>query len=121
MGSFRELLVWRKAFALCLTVYRTSEAFPAHERFGISSELRKTARSVVYNIAEGHRRTTRREFSRFLDISLGSSAELVTQLLLARSLGYLAKDQAKLLLDAADEVSRMLFGLKFSIHPSSTL
>ena len=117
MASFRKLVVWKKAFELSIDVYRTTEAFPSHERFGLTSELRKTARSVVCNIAEGHRRTTSREFGRFLDISRGSGAELETQLLIAESLGYLTKKDAVRLLDQIDEVHRMLVGLKASLHP----
>ena len=52
--SFKDLAVWKKAFALCVQVYKATKVFPSDERFGLVSELRKTARSVVYNIAEGN-------------------------------------------------------------------
>jgi four helix bundle protein len=116
VASFRELMVWRKAFRLCIAIYRQTETFPTHERFGLTAELRKTVRSVVYNIAEGHRRTTRREFARFLDISRGSAAELETQLLICESLAYLAPPDAQRLLTELDEVNRMLVGLKESLR-----
>ena len=115
MGSFRELVVWQKAFALCLAVYRAAAKLPIEERYGLASELRKTARSVVYNIAEGHRRSSRREFARFIDISLGSAAELQTQLMLSEALFYLDEAAAQVLLRDLDEINRMLFRLKLSL------
>jgi four helix bundle protein len=115
VGSFRDLLVWRKAFELCLSVYRATDPFPSDERFGLTSELRKTARSVVCNIAEGQRRTTHRDFARFLDIAMGSSAELETQVLLAAARGYLS-DQGKSLLRHINDVNRMLIRLQGTLR-----
>jgi len=120
MASFRKLIVWQKALALCLEVYQRTETFPRDERFGLTTELRKTARSVVYNIAEGHRRSSPREFARFLDISHGSAAELETQLLIGVSLGYLTRIAAEPLLAHLDEVTRMLAGLKTSLKRRAT-
>ena len=74
--SFKDLIVWQKAFELCLQLYRVTRLLPAEERFGLSLELRKTSRSVVCNIAEGHRRRSTAEYARFLDIASGSAAEL---------------------------------------------
>jgi four helix bundle protein len=66
--TFRDLVVWQRAFELVVAVYRASEALPVQERYGLTAELRKTARSIAYNIAEGHRRTSTTEYMRFLDI-----------------------------------------------------
>lgn len=115
MASFRELTVWQKAFALCIEVHRTSERVPAIEQRGLAAELRKTARSVVCNIAEGQRRASKRDFGHFLDIARGSAAELETQLLIAGTLGYLSAEASRGLLKDLDEVARMLFGLKSSL------
>lgn len=82
------------------------------ERFGLTSELRKTARPVAYNIAEGHRRTRTLEFLRFIDIARGSAAELATQLMLCEHLGYVSGTEVGQRLAALDEVERMLAGLK---------
>ncbi len=82
------------------------------ERFGLTSEARKTSRSVVYNIAEGHKRRSTVEYIRFLDIAWGSGAELETQLLLATALGYLDKNSAKELLELYAEIDRMLGSLQ---------
>jgi four helix bundle protein len=120
-GSFRELLVWRRAFRLCTAIYRVTLSFPDHERFGLVGELRKTSRSVVYNIAEGHRRWSRREFARFLDISLGSSAELETQLLLSESLLYLNPETGSRLRTELDEINRMLYVLRRNVGPRQSV
>jgi four helix bundle protein len=109
--TFRDLVVWQKAIALCLRVYRTSEAFPRNERFGMVSELRMTVRSVAYNIAEGHRRRSTLEYVRFLDIACGSVAKLETQIVLARELEYLDRTVSNLLLSDLAEVERMLAAL----------
>jgi four helix bundle protein len=114
--TFHDLVVWRKAFELCLDVYRATGSFPSHERYGLVSELRKTARSVTYNIAEGHRRFSTIEYVRFLDIAHGSAAELQTQLFLSRALSYLDEPGADVLLQRLQEVERMLAGLKHSLR-----
>jgi four helix bundle protein len=117
--SFRDLVVWQKAFALCIAVYQATAQLPPEERFGLVAELRKTARSVVYNIAEGQRRSTRRDFARFLDIALGSSAELLTQLLLCEALRYLSPPASSRLISDVEDVSRMLYRFKAKLLPRS--
>ena len=95
---------------------QATEEFPSHERYGLTAELRKTARSVVYNIAEGHRRCGAKEFARFLDISHGSAAELETQLRLSRALFYLASKKTEELLAIVDTIERMLTRLKANLR-----
>lgn len=114
--SFKDLVVWQRAFNLCTELYRDTRGLPRDERFGLVAEIRKTARSVVYNIAEGHRRRSTREFIRFLDISAGSAGELETQLLLVGHLGYLEKDRVTRILCDVDEIERMLTGLVHSLR-----
>ncbi len=109
--TFRDLIVWQKAMALCSEIYRASGAFPTEERFGLTSEIRKTARSVVCNIAEGHRRRSTADYMRFVDIARGSGAELETQLILAGDLTYVDERTARILLARLDEVERMLAAL----------
>lgn len=113
--SFKDLVVWQKAFGLCLRVYRATAPFPADERFGLTAELRKTARSVPYNIAEGHKRPTTADYLRFLGYAAGSGGELETQLLLAQALTYLGESEAESLLSDYREVERMLAGLVRSL------
>ncbi len=106
--SFKDLVVWQKAFELSLAIYAVTRRFPSDERFGMTTELRKTARSIPYNIAEGHRRPTTADYRRFVGIAKGSGGELETQLMLAERLGYLGQDRAQRLLDLYHEVERML-------------
>jgi four helix bundle protein len=89
--SYRELIVWQKARALALQVYRQTEEFPKSETYGLRSQLRRAAVSVVANIAEGQGRLTTGEFQQFLGHSRGSLLELDTQLGIASDLGYLLK------------------------------
>jgi four helix bundle protein len=110
------LVVWRKAFELCLDVYRLTELFPARERYGMIPELRKTARSVLYNIAEGHKRFSTLEYVRFLDIADGSAAELETQFYLSKALSYLDDQSWDMLVRRLLEIERMLAALKRSLR-----
>ena len=110
--SFKDLVAWQKAFELCIDVHRQTARFPPEERYGLSCDLRKTSRSVVCNIAEGHQRDSTREFVRFLDIALASIAELETQILLAHRLGLFGVDPGRGLLALADDVGRLLQALR---------
>jgi four helix bundle protein len=118
--TFKDLVVWQKAFQLCLDVYKATASFPEEERYGLTAELRKTSRSVVYNIGEGHKRGSTREYLRFLGISSGSGGELETQLLLSSALRYLDEDSSAHLLGSYAEVERMLDGLIRSLKAKGT-
>jgi four helix bundle protein len=89
--SYRELLVWQKAKALAVLIYRQTENFPKSETYGLRSQLRRAAVSIPSNIAEGQGRLTRGEFQQFLGHARGSLLELETQLTIACDLGYLEK------------------------------
>lgn len=106
--TFHDLIVWQKAFELCLDVYRATVSFPADERYGMTAELRKTSRSVAYNIVEGHRRGSTADYVRFLHIAHGSAAELETQFFLSRALHYLDEQAGDLLVQRLHEIERML-------------
>ncbi len=82
IDSFKQLIVWQKAMELAKEVYSATEKLPKHETYGISSQAQRSAVSIASNIAEGHKRSTRKDYAQFLRIALGSSAELETQLLL---------------------------------------
>jgi four helix bundle protein len=119
--TYRDLIVWQKAFNLAVEIYRVSSEFPRHELYGLSAELRKTSRSIVCNIAEGHKRGGTAEYIRFLRISAGSAAELETQVMLADRLGYFSKDAAHRIVDLLSEIVRILDALirtlTAKIHP----
>jgi|SRR6185436_14968418 len=110
--DYRDLVAWQKAMELVTRVYVATSGFPREERYGLTSQIRRAAVSVPSNIAEGQgRRTTDGEFVRFLQIALGSLAELETQLELAIRLDFLEKERATALRASSDEVGRLLTGL----------
>jgi four helix bundle protein len=109
--SFRELLVWQKGIQLSVLVYRLSKQFPREETYGLSSQMRRAAVSIPSNIAEGAGRLNTREYKQYLGIARGSSFELLTQLNIARELGFGDIEQLREAEVACDEVGRMLFGV----------
>jgi four helix bundle protein len=107
--DFRELKVWHKAHSFVLDLYRHSAAFPSGERYGLTSDLRKSATSIPSNIAEGCGRKGEKELSRFLSIAAGSASKSEYQLLLAHELGYLKESEYLHLSGLITEVKRMLY------------
>ena len=89
MQNFRDLKVWRKAHAVALSVYAATAPFPAAERYGLTSQMRRAAFSIPSNIAEGCGRPSNAELAHFLHIALESASELEYFLLLARDLQLL--------------------------------
>jgi four helix bundle protein len=110
--TFKNILVWQKAHELVLEIYKASQEFPATERFGLSSQLRRLAASVATNIVEGYKRRSDRDFAHFLNMADGSLEETKYHLLLARDLKYLDENSYGRLLILADEVGRMLSGFQ---------
>src|SRR5208282_2037783 len=113
--SYRDLIVWKKSMALVLDVYRSTQAFPKTETYGLVSQLRRAAVSVPSNIAEGQARLSTGEFRQFLGNARGSLMEVETQILVAQDLGYLELVESESLLANAAEVGRILNGLLNSL------
>lgn len=90
MGTYQDLTVWQESIELVAIVYAITETFPDTEKFGITNQMRRCAVSIPSNIAEGHARKSDGDFVRFLRISYGSSAELETQLLIAKRLKFIS-------------------------------
>ena len=107
MRPFQELEVWRVSHELTLSVYSASQRFPADERFGLQSQMRRAASSVPANIAEGSALTPD-QFRHHLRIALGSATELEYHLVLARDLGYLGVEPHEGLSTSVASVKRML-------------
>lgn len=91
MRDFRQYEVWNKAIAFTTEVYKLTIAFPVYEKFGLANQLQRAAVSIASNIAEGASRTSEKDFAHFLEISLGSSFEIETQLLISRNLNYISE------------------------------
>jgi four helix bundle protein len=100
---------------LVVAAYALSDAFPSAERFGLTSQLRRATVSVPANIAEGHARTHRRDFMRFLTIARSSLREADTHVLIAVRVGHVSGDAAAPFLALSDEVGRMLTALYSAI------
>ena len=113
--SYRDLEVWKQAMRLAKRIYQVTQKFPTDERFGLTNELRRAAVSVPSNIAEGHARFGAGGFSRFSSISMGSVAEIETQILLSQDLGYVKEELTLELLAELDIIGKMLRGLAKSI------
>jgi four helix bundle protein len=94
-GTFRDLEVWQKAFSLSLTVYSATRTFPKEETYGLASQLRRAAVSVVSNIAEGKGRSSDKELLHFLSNASGSLFELETQLELAKTTFVCGRDRSR--------------------------
>ena len=110
--SHRDLVVWQRAMDLVVEVYRLSRRFPADERFRLTSQITRAAASVPANIAEGHARSTAREYARFVSVAKGSLMEVETFLMLAVRLGYLSDPEASPALAAVTQISKMLTRLR---------
>ena len=117
--GFRDLEVWKKSMNLTEVVYRISSRFPPHEQFGLTSQVRRASVSVVSCIAEGYGRFSRREFSRFVSMTMGSLAEVETQLLIAQRLRY-ADHEVEHPLTLASEIGKMLNGLRRALNRETT-
>jgi four helix bundle protein len=117
MRDFKTLKVWEKAHQLTLAVYQATVAFPKDERYGLTSQLRRSASSVPANIAEGCGRDGDAELARFLQIAMGSASELEYHLLLAQDLKLLSESDQKLLVANVIEVKRMLATFIRTIRP----
>jgi len=109
--SYRDLQVWDRAMKLAQMCYAGTAQSPKGETYGLVSQIRRAAVSILSNIAEGHSRRTRQAFLNHLSISLCSQSELETQIELSRRLGLVCEDSARLILREAEEIGRMLHGL----------
>ena len=119
MTNFKELLIWKKAFDIGLDVLHATKAFPKTEQFGLISQLNRSAVSIASNIAEGAGRGTNKDFSHFLNIAIGSSYELETQLMFAKELDYISQDNFDKIFDNIDHLQKMLRKFKTTLQPAT--
>lgn len=119
MTNFKELLIWKKAFNIGLVVLRATKAFPKAEQYGLVSQLNRSAISIASNIAEGAGRGTNKDFNHFLNIAIGSSYELETQLMFATELGYLSQSDFETMFDSIDHLQKMLRKFKSTLQPAT--
>lgn len=114
--NFKNLNVWNKAVDLAVKIYETTTSFPSDEKFGMTSQMRRSSVSIPSNITEGTARNSSKAFTNCLDISLGESFELETQSIIARRVGLLIQQDFESINKDLDEVQKMIIGLKSSIE-----
>ena len=118
---YKELLVWQKGMNLAKLVYKLTIRFPSEERYGLTSQMRRSAVSVPSNIAEGQARRSTSEFLQFLSIAEGSLAELDTQLSLCVEMGFAQQSEIEPASKEVDELQKMLVALKRKLPSYSPL
>ena len=119
MFNFEKLDVWHRAIEFADLVYGFTSEFPGDERFGLTNQMRRASVSVSSNLAEGCSRGSKQDFARFVEIATGSLFEVVSQTFVAQRQLFLGSDQRCQIYDAAEELSRMLSGLKRSLLSES--
>lgn len=114
--NYRDLAVWQRGIDIALAVYEVTKSFPADERFGLTSQLRRAAVSVPANIAEGHARSSTKDYLRYVAIAIGSLAETATFIELAGRLGYGNVEEMRKIFEMTTEERRMLRALQKSLR-----
>ena len=117
--KFEKLRVWQKAIELTDLVYEVTRSFPREEMFGLTSQVRRAAVSVAANIAEGVSRVSAKDRARFFEVSYGSVNEVVTMFHIASRQKIVEADSVKRVRSEADDLCRMLSGLRSSVLKSA--
>ncbi len=112
MFNFEKLETWQKAIEFADSVYRMTRSFPSDERFGLTNQMRRAAVSISSNIAEGTSRSSPVDYARFVEIAAGSVFEVVSQAYISQRQGFLDDESFTTLYAGAEELSRMLSGLR---------
>ncbi|MCO4293838.1 four helix bundle protein [Solitalea sp. MAHUQ-68] len=107
MHNLKELKIWVKAIDLTVDIYKATENFPREEKFGLTSQIRRSAVSIPSNISEGAGRNSINEFCHFLGIANGSSYELQTQLIISNKLELITEEKLDNMLGKLDEIQKM--------------
>ena len=111
MHNYKDLVVWQKSIELVSDIYRIISDFPGNERYGLTSQMRRSAVSISSNIAEGSGRKSNKEFANFLSISLGSQYELETQLIISQNLSLLSENSVSAVFERLSEIQKITYKL----------
>ena len=109
--NFKDLKIWQRGVELVKLIYVITNSFPVDEKYGLVSQMRRSAVSIPSNIAEGFMRRHNKEFKQFLYIALGSLAEIETQIIISKELNFITTDHHTGTLSAIDELNKMTTGL----------
>ena len=115
--SYKDLIVWQKSMELVVAVYAATEYYPKSELYGLTSQTRRAAVSIPSNIAEGRRRSTKKDYCHFLVMAFGSGAELETQIEIAKRLSFGKSINFSEGDGLLDEVMRMLNTMILTSNP----
>jgi len=115
MNNYKELKLWQKSVDLAVRIYEVTASFPKEEIYGLTSQIKRSAVSIPSNIAEGAGRNTKKDFNNFLGISVGSSCELDTQLIITSRVGFLTRSSLDALQNDINEIQKMNWALKRSL------
>ncbi|SMD34317.1 four helix bundle protein [Reichenbachiella faecimaris] len=115
MRDYTKYQVWTDAVEFTVKIYTLTKSFPSDEKYGLISQMRRASVSISSNIAEGASRTSEKEFSRFIEISLGSAFELKTHMIVAEKLAYLDKEVFDKTIPELNEICKQLNGLRNSL------
>lgn len=110
--SYKNLDLWNRAISLACDIYKFSSKFPKEELFGLTSQLRRASVSISANVAEGSGRGSKKDFCRFIDISIGSLNETESLLLIASKLNYLSANDYKKIQNDTVELGKLLGGFR---------
>ncbi len=115
MHNIKKLKIWNDSIDLCVEVYRALSDMPSDKKFGLSSQIKRSAVSIPSNIAEGAGRERENEFYHFLNIAYGSSYELQTQVIISEKLNFISPKTNETLLNKLNEVQKMVYVFKENI------
>lgn len=115
MQSYKDLIVWQKGIELTALIYKLTDRFSKSEQFGLTSQMRRASVSIPSNLAECYARKHRAEFLQFVRIAYGSGAEIETQLILVKRLGFSKDKDLLIVVSLLDEIMRMLNRLSSSL------
>ena len=116
MHNIGKLKIWNASIDLCVEVYEAVANMPNDERYGLSSQIKRSAVSIPSNIAEGAGRDSSPQFNQFLNIAFGSSYELQTQLIISERLNFISKEVNEPILSKLDEIQKMIYLFKENVN-----
>lgn len=119
MRNFRELEIWKEAVNVAVISLRLTKEFPQEDKFIIGKQIQRSAISIASNIAEGCSRNTKKEFTRFLNIALGSAFELETQILIAKEMKIISSSNYKELNERLNILQRRINAFRSAIKAES--
>ena len=119
MHNFKKLKIWIKAMDLVTDIYRLTSKYPKSETYNLSSQTQRSAVSIPLNISEGSAKSSNKDFSRFLEYSIGSTMELETSLIIAFNLGYIDQKELDENSSRIIELQKMIYKFKNSLDKSA--